>query len=239
MLIKTRGILFRTVKYAESSIIVDIYTEEIGLRTYIISGVRSKNARITPGLIQVMSLVDLVAYEREDQQINRIKEIKASHVYHSLPFDVRKSAVGLFMIELARKTIREMEENQALFHFLHNSFVFLDDTENAFANVHLYFSIHLMYFLGFWPQGHFSEETPYFDLREGTFVPEMPHVHGMPEDLSAVFSMLLEMDLENIHLLPLNRTQRIALLDRILDFYRLHVEHFQGLNAHLILHEVL
>ena len=54
-----------------------------------------------------MSLVNLVVYHRDDRDLTRIKEVKASHVYQNLPFDVRKSAVGQFMIEIARKTIRE------------------------------------------------------------------------------------------------------------------------------------
>ena len=45
MLIKTAGIIFQTKKYSESSLIADIYTEEKGLRSYIISGVRSKKGK--------------------------------------------------------------------------------------------------------------------------------------------------------------------------------------------------
>ena len=117
MLIKTRGIVFRAVKYSETSFILDIYTEEKGLRTYIVSGVRQKNARVKPSLLQLMTLVEMVVYHRDDKSMTRIKEIKAAHIYHSIPFDIRKGAIGMFMIEVARKTIRESEENRALFQF--------------------------------------------------------------------------------------------------------------------------
>ena len=120
MLIKTRGIIFRAVKYSETSIIADIYTEEKGLRSYIISGVRSKKAKVKASVLQVMTLVDMVAYHRDNKELNRIKEIKAAYVYRSIPFDIVKGAVGLFMIELARKTIKEAEENPGLFNFLFN-----------------------------------------------------------------------------------------------------------------------
>ena len=93
MLIKTRGIIFRSIKYSETSIITDIFTEEKGLRTYIISGVRKKNARVSASLLQVMSLVDLVVYHRDDKDMTRIKEIKAAHIYQSLPFEIAKSSI--------------------------------------------------------------------------------------------------------------------------------------------------
>lgn len=38
MQIKTRGIVFRSVKYGESSVIADIFTEEKGLHTFIAGG---------------------------------------------------------------------------------------------------------------------------------------------------------------------------------------------------------
>ena len=118
MQIKTRGIVLRSMKYSETSIIADIYTEERGMRSYIISGVRSKKAKIKASQLQIMSLVDMVAYDRQEKGLNRVRELRAAYVFQSLPFDVRKSAVGLFMAELARKTVREPEENKRLFNFL-------------------------------------------------------------------------------------------------------------------------
>ena len=43
MIIKTRGIILRTVKYSETSVIADIFTEGAGLRSYIISGMRARD----------------------------------------------------------------------------------------------------------------------------------------------------------------------------------------------------
>ena len=85
-MIKTRGIIFRSIKYSETSIIADIFTEEKGLRSFIISGVRTKKAKVSASIMQVMTLVDLVAYFRENKDLHRIKEIKVEHVYTSLPF---------------------------------------------------------------------------------------------------------------------------------------------------------
>ena len=63
MIIKTRGILLKTTKYSETSLICKILTEERGLKSYIISGVRKKKGKTSAGLLQVMSILDLVVYD--------------------------------------------------------------------------------------------------------------------------------------------------------------------------------
>ncbi len=240
MLIKTRGIVFRAIKYSETSLIVDMYTEEKGLRKYIISGVRSTKARTRASLLQVMSLVDLVAYHRDDRDLNRLREIRPALVYRNLPFDVRRSAVGQFMVEVARKTIREAEENRALFNFLFSTFEFIDTSDLPVSNLHLHFLVELSTFLGFVPGGDATSGTPFFDLREGIFVARVPdHPHYLDEVNSLLLHELLHTDRQHCHQLRLTTAQRRALLQHLLDYYRHHIEHFPVIHAHQILQEVL
>ncbi|MFT4973399.1 MAG: DNA repair protein RecO (recombination protein O) [Saprospiraceae bacterium] len=240
MLIKTRGIIFRTKKYSETSVIADIYTEAKGLRSYLISGVRTKKSRVNPSLLQVMSLVELVVYHRDDKTLTRIKEIKPAVVFKSIPFNVQKGAVGLFIAEVARKTISESEENPALFDFIFDQIQFLDTTEQSIANLHLHFMTQLTAFLGFEPSGHVSEEEPFFDMQEGIFM-EVPPVHPLflNEELSILFSQLLEKPREQCHDIKMTRPIRKELLESILDFYALHIENFPKIYAHAILEIVM
>lgn len=240
MLIKTKGIIFRSIKYSETSIISDIFTEKKGLRTYIISGVRKKNARVSASLLQVMSLVDLVVYHRDDKDMTRIKEIKASHIYQSLPFEIAKSAVGQFMLELTRKAVREPEENLPMFDFVYEIFQFLDETQQSFSNLHLYFMLRLSGYLGFMPEDNFSKNYPFFDLREGMFVAEKElHGYFLQEEQSQLVHELLTTSLLEIHKIKMTRDTRKELLKQLIIFYRLHIENFPDLNSHQILEEVL
>ncbi|HRD83510.1 MAG TPA: recombination protein O N-terminal domain-containing protein, partial [Saprospiraceae bacterium] len=67
MLVKTSGIVFRAVKYSETSIITDVYTRDLGMQTYIVNGVRSARSKTGAALFQVMSLVEVVVYHRDDR----------------------------------------------------------------------------------------------------------------------------------------------------------------------------
>lgn len=240
MLIKTKGIVFRSIKYGETSLIVDIFTEERGLRSYIISGVRSKRGKVRASLLQVMSLVDMVAYDKHERGLNRVKEIRPAEVYRSLPFDVRKSAVGLFMVEIARKSIREPEHNPRLFEFLFRSFHHLDGTTGPIGNLHLHFLLELSFHLGFVPNGSCTAKTPFFDLQEGVFVAEAPaHGHHLGAEESGKIDQLLHCTYANCSEVDMSSAQRRLLLRKLIDFYRFHVENLSEIYAHEVLQEVL
>ncbi|MCB0707235.1 MAG: DNA repair protein RecO [Saprospiraceae bacterium] len=241
MIIKSRGIVFRHQRYGETSVISDIYTEEKGLQSYIVSGVRTRKSRVSPSLLQLMSLVDLVAYFREDRHtLNRIKEIRPAHTFQSIPFDLLKGTVGMFLIEVARKSIIESESNPNLFNFLYNTFLDLDQRETPAFNFHLGFLLELSGYLGFLPDNTVEGESVYFDLREGSFGDTRPeHPDFLNPELSLLFHQILNCGYQNSHLVNLKRPQRQELLKGIIDYYRLHIEHFPEIKSYKILEEVL
>ncbi len=228
------------MKYSESSIITDIYTEEVGMQSFIISGVRSKSAKTKAGIFQIMTIVDLVAYFKSATKLNRIKEIKLGHIYEAIPFQVPRSAVGTFMVEIARKSINEPEENPQLFKFVCDAFKFLDTTQHSFANLHLWFMIELTSHLGFLPGGAYTEKTPYFDMQEGVFVTEKPDHQGyLDEQTSSHISQFLQLTMENCHEIRMSCAQRKRLLLNLIDYFRLHVDNFPTIQSHVILEEII
>ncbi len=239
MLIKTRGIVFKTRKYSETSVITDIFTEEKGLRSYIIGGVRTQKAKVSASLLQAMTPVEIVAYHREDKDLTRLKEIKALHVFQKIPFDMQRRAVGIFMIEIAQKTINGYEEHPALFQFLLNNFLFLDETTSPVANLHLHFMAALSEYLGFLPGGEFSRESSFFDLQEGIFVETQPlHNYWLAPELAEKLSQLLLFPKERSHEINFSREERKAFLNRLIEFFRLRIERFPTIYSHEVLEEV-
>lgn len=239
MLIKTKGIVLRTVKYSETSLICDVYTEKLGLQTYIISGVRKKNAKIGASLLQVMSLLDIVAYHRENKEMHRTKEIKPAFVYSEIPFQLQKSAVGVFIAELLQKTVKEAPPNSALFEFIWNTYMYLDLTKDSVANLHLIFMVQLAEYLGFMPGGTYEKEKSYFDLKEGIFTVEEPlHTYSLSHHQSDLLQKLSDLPITESHNIQLTRYNRQKLLNRLIEFYQYHIDDFQTLNSHEIFKEV-
>jgi DNA repair protein RecO (recombination protein O) len=58
-------------------------------------------------------------------------------------------------------------------------------------------------------------------------------------ELSKAFYALLQANYADCHLLRMNSIQRRLLLSKLLDYYRLHLEHLPEIHSHQILQEVL
>src|ERR1035437_6833481 len=174
MIHKTRGIVLRTVDYSDTSLIVKIYTEQFGIQSYLIKGARRKNVSIKGNLLQPLALLELVVYKKEKKQLQTLKEVGAEIHFTSIPNDQAKTSILFFLNEILLKCLQEEEENAELFLFLHETIQTLDSVEKNFSNLHLIFLIRFSRFLGFFPQGNFSDTNSIFDLREGRFVKQEP-----------------------------------------------------------------
>lgn len=96
--------------------VVYLLTDAGGRRSYMVQGVRSRNGRGSKlALFQPMFPVEFEGLESPRQQMHRFKEVRGGFVLQSLPFDVRKSTMALFMAEVLYRLVREYDEpNEAL-----------------------------------------------------------------------------------------------------------------------------
>ncbi|HWB94007.1 MAG TPA: DNA repair protein RecO [Puia sp.] len=241
---KTKGIVLRTVKYGETSLVVTIYTELFGIQSYLVNGVRTSSKK-GPGkanLFQPAAILDLIVYHNDLKNLQRIREFKWGILYQHIFFDVLKNAVACFMIELLQKCLRQPEPNPELFYFVEDAFLHLDAGESrVLANFPLFFILHLAGFFGFRIDDVYSERQSFFDLVEGQFVHEHPH---HPDVLEGAYSYITAQLLRarrpgELQELALNQDTRRILLQAYLKFYALHVPDFGEMRTFSILQTVL
>ena len=206
----------------------------------MVQGVRSHNGRGSKlALFQPMFPVEFEGLESSRQQMHRFKEVQGGFVLQSLPFDVRKSTMALFMAEVLYRLVREYDEpNQALFDFVWNCVGALDSMDEGVANFHLWFLTNLSRFLGFSP-GNAYLPGAWFDIREGSFTPlRPPHGEVLSADDARILHDLLECDVRYIAEIGLNRRQRVAYLDALLVYYGYHLDAIHAVQSVRILQEV-
>jgi DNA repair protein RecO (recombination protein O) len=237
MICKTRGVALGHIKFSENSVIAKFFTEEFGLKSYIINNIGKKGAKIKPNILQPLTLVDLVVYHNEKNSIQRIKEIKLSYLFVSIPFDIKKSSIALFINEILCKSIDKEESNRNLFNYVYNSVKLLDILTEKFAVFHLIFMLELSRYLGFYPLDNYSDKFIVINLQEGFFQKNIPqHSNYISEPISHLFHELLNSSINNINdnALIRNREYRKELLDKLIDYYRLHISGFKEINSHRI-----
>ena len=239
MLHKTRGIVFKTTNYAESSVIVQVFTEKLGLQSYLINGVRKPKAKITLNMLQPLHLLDMVVYHKANANMQRVSEIRQLPVFQSIPYDIIKSSLTIFLNEVIYKTVRLESKDELLFDFLFHAIELLDRTEKGLANFHLYVLLRLTRFLGFFPDQQSYRDNAYFDLKSGAFCMYMPpHNFVIEPPQSQLWQQLISCSFENLAELNIHSSSRKLLLEHLLDYYRLHTENFGEIRSQTVLAEL-
>lgn len=241
MLQKSRAIVLQVTEYSEASIIVHAYTDANGLQSFLVNSVRKQRPRFAPNLFQPLTLLDIVAYFKKPGGLHRVSEVIASPSYKSIPYDIVKTTVAMFLGEVLYRSIREEESNPELFRFAESSFLLFDLLEEQPVNFHLVFMIRLTRFLGFYPSGRYGSTGNWFDLKEGQFISSTPmqHPYFLDKETSQMFDRLLDITLEESGNIQMEGRMRRKLLEALVLYYELH--HTQGtqIRSHHVLADVL
>ncbi|WP_340152911.1 DNA repair protein RecO [uncultured Marivirga sp.] len=228
MLHKTKGIVLGHVKYGESSLIIQIYTEKFGIQSYIENGVRKAKAKHKMAIFQPLTLLDLVVYKKSNSSINRMSEIKVNPPYRTIPYEIIKSSIGLFLAEFLNHILRgEEDENPMMFGFIHDSFTYFDQKEESYVNFHLQFLAQLSSYLGFKPSGAVE------------IMDELSQYHQIklrPDEMLKLEELL---DNDLTYDLKITAEQRQQLLNVLIQFYQIHSHSFKEIKSLRVLHEVL
>ena len=238
MLVKTRGIVLSSIKYSESSIITKIYTDEYGMLSFIVRGVRKRKARISASFFQPFTLLSLDINYKPKSNLQNIKEIGLEQRTDSLHTDVRKSTVALFLAEVLHKSLEEEQQDKGLFEFLQLTISFLDSMETSFANFHLIFLIQLSKYLGFYPSESKSNQQEYFNMESGVFEANPYSDQFLNLELSAKLKELMRLSYIERELLKLSSSQRRSLLSEMIRYYQLHLPGMGRISSQEVLESV-
>lgn len=227
MISKTRGVVIKYLKYKESSIIVQIFTEDYGLVSFMINGIRSPRSKRSIGYFQPFSLLELVVYIKPNREIQRLSEYKFFSPVHSIQQDIRKSSIALFLSEVLGKLLvhEPDDEHSHIFNFLATSIQALDLMSSEIENFHLHFLLKLMPYLG-------------VGVSDGRGL-----IHSMELEMVEQDDQLLEF-ISKILTTPMtdpiksSGQIRFKALDLVLSYLQHHIAQFGEIKSLKILHQI-
>jgi DNA repair protein RecO (recombination protein O) len=243
MVHKTQGIILRTVKYGETSLICTVFTELLGMQSYMIKGVRSAKSRSRKAnTLFPASILDMVVYEQPQKNLQAIKEYTAAVFYQSLHEDVVKNGVALFAIEAVAQLLAAHDPQPELFSFLKSYLIRLDEAPRpAIANYPLYFLIQSAKLSGYYLSGEYSEQYHHADVHEGHFSQNMaqypPFISG--EEARLMSDLNKAASFEAVAAVKMTGEERKKMLQYFLTFLQLHVPHFRELRSLSIITAIL
>lgn len=239
MIEKTRAIVLHSIKYGESQLIVDFFTESHGRLSFLTRLPKSGRGKVKRQYFQPLMLLNIEFDYRPQKNLQHLSDAGLSVPLSGIPLSPVKISLSLFLAEFLCYATRSEQRNQALFEFLYHSVLWLDGASGAIANFHVVFLIRLSLFLGFAPNVEIEDGGKYFDLKEGCYVDKVPlHTHYLSALDSTRLLGLLRLRYQTMNLYPMSRSERNHCVEVIVDYYRLHVPGFPEMKSLSILKDL-
>ena len=222
----TQLIVFHSIRYRESDLLIWAYTPLYGRQTFLLRGARTAKKHGTVAKVFPLSILDGEVYYRSGASIQYIKTWHSALDLSWIRSDLYKCGIALFLGEILYKSIKEEDANHPLYRFLVESIQTLNDMAYGVANFHLFFLVQLCGRLGYAPLSNYDPvHTPFFDMALGAFV-----APGSISDFlfSKEESLLLSILSSKNHAveaadLPLNGTQRHQFVTSMIKYLHYHL----------------
>ncbi len=247
MLLNTQGLVLRTTNYSETSVVVKIFTRQLGGRSYLIKGVNKTKSRTKRNLLQPLSCLDLTVYDNNRQQLQYVKEMQPALLLLRCVTDNVKTTLLFFMNEVLYKALPDEQPNPSLFDFVVQQLSFLEQCDISLSHYPAWFLLQLSLYLGIAPLDNYSVREPHFNIKEGRFVAPPSFATGS-DDVRYYTTALAGQQLHHLcqmvqyseNPLPmLSASDRCAQTDLLLQYYQYHLPEFRHFKSIEILHQIL
>ncbi len=239
MIQKTKAIVLNTIKYSDNTSIVRLYTEHFGAITTMIRTGKTKKARMKANMFQALFLLAVELDYKQNKDIQHCKEVGLDLMFNSIPFDITKSSIAMFLAEFLSRVLKEEEANAQLFEFLHTSIQLLDEIDSGVANFHLIFLYKLTKFLGLYPTDNYSSELSCFDVSKGCYSAYYAGNKYLTNKTTARYLHLIaDSNFNSLNTISLSGKQRSALLNTLVLYYKYHLADIGTIKSLEVFNEI-
>lgn len=228
-----QAIILHVKAFRETGFILKCFLKDRGIRSFLIQGVRGKAKRKKH--FQLLSHYDLVFYDSQKSDLNRIKEISPLNI--SQKYLPERDFVATFCSELFIQCVKEEEVRTELFELLLRYSQHIN-SQNNLVEVPLSFCRDLFIMLGIFPGEPQVKKDLHFDLLEGELINpsfQEDKRNLLDEKETELFSHFLKGDQP----FAKNGTDRHHLLKLIMRYFDIHLPGFKEPKSLEVLHTVL
>lgn len=229
----------RITPYSDKNSILSAYSREMGRVSCLLPAGAGREAQRRRALLMPLCPVRCQVAVSPGRDVFPMREPVAWPPLPLLSADPLRCAVALFLAEVLRAVLRQSESEPALFDFIAESAVRLNDPSVSVPNFHIVFLLRLLDYLGVAPDLGGYHGGMVFDMVDACYRTAAP-LHGkflMPDESTAL-ARLARIDWRNSHLYKYTRAQRARVLDLILQYFSLHVVSLSGLKSVEVLREL-
>ena len=238
MLTRTKAILLHHVRYSDSSLIAQFYTQEYGRISVMAKGISSRRGGAKFNYFRPLNIFNLELYHRENRELHNLKEMSLAFIPRNIHGDIIRTSVAMFISEILYNVIREEDANRLLFDFIESSVITLDEIDAGISNFHLWFLVAFTDYAGIGPS-HTDMTGYWFDMLTGQFTTQQPlHPDFLDPAGAKTLNLLLQIPAAEIASLRLSGDERSELLARLLKYYSLHLPGIREIRSLQVLKDI-
>ena len=162
-LVRTRGIILRSLKWGDADRIVTVYSPNLGKIRGVARGARRMKSRFG-GALEPFSLVDLTVFQKTPEGLGQISQIDLVTSYSTIREDLTVMTAAARMVKMVEAITVDRDPNPRMYAALVQGLESLRP-ETDVALTTLLFQIHVLGHTGFRPQ--FDSCTECGKLRQG------------------------------------------------------------------------
>lgn len=250
---KVEGIVIDIVRHNDRHNVVTLFTRSRGRVAMLVPVGKSRAGMKRNSTIMLMACITGQVNFKSGRELQSLTSVAPLRVWRSIYFNPVKSSLVFFLTEFLGKFLRQSPPDPVLWDYIVSSLATLDALDDRrLANFHIAFLCGLLSPAGIRPTLEGYEEGMVFDMRQaefrdpahpgflqqGGFSPANVSTLLTPTD-SRFLRQLSRINYRNMHLFRLSREQRAHLLERLLQYYSLHLSTSFNLKSLEILKEVV
>lgn len=218
MIERLNAFVLSSRKFKDSLRLAHVFTLEYGVQTFLF---RTGKKGEVLSLFQPLNAIQFSG-KKQDNKLEIVKDICLNETYTSIPFEIEKSTVALFISEFLYRCLPEHYVNEEIFELLKDAALRLDSTEKI-GTLPLHFLSQFALKMGF-----LSDEY------EITFDNNSTNEAQLHMQIKEFISSPIQIAVST----PLNRDERKLLLETLIAFCSSHLDTSIRLNSLEIFHEI-
>ncbi|MCK9628242.1 MAG: DNA repair protein RecO [Bacteroidales bacterium] len=215
---KLQIVVLHTIKYRDTSLILQGYSNIFGKHSFIVKTGKGKSSRAMISQLHPLDIIDAELVTGSKGEIPLIKEFTPAYRLEEIRCNMDKCSIAMFISELIYRTIKEVESDPDLYRFIRDSILQLENIGSGFANFHPWFVVEMCKRTGYDPV-----------LSEAEF----------PGKSSEILATLLNTTPERLSSLKINGKERYTFIKDMLNYLSNHIGYPLEIKSLEVLHHVL
>lgn len=233
-------IALRTVKYDDRHNIVTAWTAQHGRVGLIVAAGGTREAARRRALMMPLGTFEGEVDIRPGRELYNIKDVRPLGVHTSIASSPGKAVVALFLAEVLDRILREASPDESMTEFIFKSIDILESAgARGTANFPLVFLSRLSAFLGIEPDASEWKRGRIFDMADGIYRMTAPTTGKWLTPAEAkVGATVQRLTFAGAERMNIPRWLRREILDRIIEYYTLHLVSLENIKSLSILREL-